>query len=93
MKRLFSKAGTKNNIFLYFTLFIYSLGGVFAKKASRNPSFSTGFFLFYGLTLAVLAAYALLWQQVLKRMPLATAFSNKAITVVFGMLWGAFFFQ
>ena len=33
------------------------------------------------------------WQQVIKRIPLTTAFANKAVTVVWGLVWGALFFR
>lgn len=40
----------------------------------------------------MLGGYAIGWQQILKRMPLTVAFANKAITVVWGMLWGFLLF-
>ena len=36
--------------------------------------------------------YAIGWQQIIKRMPLSTAFANQAITVVWGIFWGIVFF-
>lgn len=33
------------------------------------------------------------WQQIIKRLPLTTAFANKAVTVVWGIIWGALFFK
>lgn len=61
--------------------------------ASGQDSFSIGFFMFYGLELAILVIYALLWQQVLKFIPLTVAFCNKAITIIWGMVWGALIFN
>ena len=34
----------------------------------------------------------LLWQQVLKRMPLTVAFANKAVVIIWGIVWGMLFF-
>ena len=51
------------------------------------------FILYYGLMLAILAIYAFAWQQVIKRLPLTTAFANKAVTVVWGMVWGVVAFK
>ena len=31
--------------------------------------------------------------KIIKRLPLTTAFANKAITVVWGIVWGALFFD
>jgi drug/metabolite transporter (DMT)-like permease len=39
-----------------------------------------------------LFVYALVWQQMLKRLPLVTAYANKAVTVVWGIIWGYVFF-
>ena len=41
----------------------------------------------------MLAFYAVGWQQIIKRLPLTTAFANKAVTVVWGMVWGLLFFH
>ncbi|WP_241158133.1 hypothetical protein [Adlercreutzia sp. ZJ138] len=54
---------------------------------------SVSFFLFYVGMLFVLGIYAIGWQQILKRLPLTVAFANKAVTVIWGMLWGAVFFN
>ncbi len=74
---------------LHFILLLYSFVGVFMKLAFKNEFLSLGFFLFAGLAVLFLGIYALLWQQVLKKMPLTVAFTNKAICIVWGMLWGA----
>lgn len=50
------------------------------------------FILFYGLVLLDMAVYAVLWQQILKKIPLSAAFSNKAVTIIWGMLWGFILF-
>ena len=36
--------------------------------------------------------YAVIWQQIIKRLPLTMAFANKAVTVVWGLIWGAVVF-
>ena len=76
---------------LHFILLLYSFVGVFMKLAFQNEMFSFQFFLFAGLAVLFLGIYALIWQQVLKKMPLTVAFTNKAICIVWGMLWGALF--
>lgn len=83
----------KNFLFLHMVLFVYSLGSIFSKLASKQEFLSFKFILFYGLVLFVLAFYAVMWQQVLKRMNLITAYANKAVTVVWGLIWGALLFQ
>ncbi len=70
----------------------FSLGGVFSKFAAREEFLSGRFFLLYGGVLAVLALYSLAWQQILKHLPLTMAYSNKAMTILWGMLYGSIFF-
>jgi drug/metabolite transporter (DMT)-like permease len=60
--------------------------------ASAEEFLSLAFILYYSLFLAVLFVYALLWQQILKRFPLTVAFANKAITILWGIVWGVLFF-
>ena len=76
---------------LHFILLLYSFVGVFMKLAFQNEMFSFNFFLFAGLAVLFLGIYAIIWQQVLKKLPLTVAFTNKAICIVWGMLWGALF--
>ncbi len=87
------RSTVKDYLLLYIALLLYSVNGIFAKLASKNQFLSAEFFCYYGLVLLILFIYAVLWQQVLKKMPLTTAFSNKSVTVVFGMLWGTLLFQ
>ena len=50
------------------------------------------FILLYGGMLVILFIYAIGWQQILKRLSLSMAFANKAVTVIWGMVWGFFIF-
>ena len=88
-----AKDRIKSYILLHIVLLLYSMGGICSKLAAGQSFLSLKFILFYGILLLNLAVYALLWQQILKRLPLVTAYANKAITVIWGMLWGYLFFQ
>ena len=77
---------------LHIVLLLYSLGGIFAKYAGMAPFMSGRFILCYGVVLLNLAFYAIMWQQVLKRIPLITAYANKAATIIWGFLWGMLIF-
>ena len=61
--------------------------------ASQNEFLSLKFCLFYGMSIFILGIYAIFWQQILKKFDLTTAFFNKAITILWGMLWGVLFFK
>ena len=79
-------------IALHLLLLIYSLSGFFSKNASTKPFLSFEFCALYAGMLFVLVVYAIGWQQILKRLPLTLAFANKAVTIVWGIVWGAVFF-
>ena len=78
---------------LHILLFIYSLGAVCSKIAGTQSFLSVKFIIFYGFVLFGFVCYALFWQQILKKLPLVTAYANKAITVVWGLLWGMLVFK
>ena len=86
------KSNVKMYVLLHALMFLFSLSPVCSKLAGRQPFLSVPFFVFYGLVIVILGVYALAWQQVIKRMPLTTAYANKAVTVVWGMVWGMILF-
>lgn len=88
-----NKSKIASFVMLHAILLMYSFCSVFSKFAAGAEFMSFQFILCYGLMMIVLAAYALLWQQVLKRMPLTTAFANKGVVIIWGMIWGALFFS
>lgn len=83
----------KKYIPLHMLLLFYSFCSVFSKLASTQEFMSGKFVLYYFFSLIILGIYAILWQQALKKIPLTTAFINKAITVVWGMILGLVFFH
>lgn len=78
---------------LHILLMVYSTSGIFSKLAAQETFLSFKFCLFYGAVIALLGIYAIFWQQIIKRLPLTTAFANKAVTVVWGIVWGIVFFH
>lgn len=79
-------------IALHIMLIVFSMAAVCSKLAGRQEFMSFKFILFYGLVILSLGVYAIGWQQVIKRMPLTAAYANKAITVVWGIIWGIIIF-
>ena len=77
---------------LHLLLMVYSMSGILSKLAAGEDFFSPKFLALYAGILALLGLYAIGWQQILKRLPLTTAFSNKAVTIVWGIVWGVLFF-
>lgn len=81
-----------NYLLLYSGIIIYSLSSVMSKTAAGHSVSSWKFFAFYGLALSFLGVYALLWQQILKCFSLITAYSNRPLVTILGMVWGWLFF-
>lgn len=80
-------------LLLQILLMVYSLFGICSKLAAQQPFLSFKFIMYYGIVILNLAIYAVCWQQIIKRIPLVTAFANKAVTVIWGLIWGKIFFQ
>ena len=91
MKNRKPRYNFKMLIMLHAILLIYSLGGYFSKTAAQADFFGIKFVVCYAAVLLILGVYAIAWQQIIKRVPLTTAYANKAVTVVWGIIWGFFF--
>ncbi len=83
----------KTLVLLHFILMFYSFGGILSKLAASQTFFTPQFCLCYGGIIVLLGFYALAWQQIIKKVPLTTAFANKAVTVAWGLLWGRLIFH
>lgn len=87
------KSKTTVLLALHILLTVYSLSGVLSKLASGFSFSDIGFYLCYCGIIALLGVYAIGWQQIIKRLPLTTAYANKAVTVVWGIIWGILLFS
>ncbi len=80
-------------IVLHLMLAVYALSTVFSKFAAQEEHLTFRFFLFYGLVILLLGLYAIGWQQIIKRLPLTVAYANKAVSVIWGCIYGMIFFK
>ena len=87
------KSQYKVLLLLHILLMVYSFGGIFSKSAAFEDFLSFKWCLYYGGVILLMAIYALGWQQIIKRMPLTSAYANKAVTTVWGLVWGVLFFK
>lgn len=92
MKETFGKKAAGLFAVLHICLLFSSLSGICSKMAA-NQTDIRGFVLWYGGVLAIMAVYAVVWQQILKRMPLTVAYANKPVSLIWGMIWGALVFK
>ncbi len=86
-------SSAKIYILLHLFLMGYSISGILSKLAAGEALFSPAFVLLYGGEILILFLYAIGWQQFIKRIPLSLAYANKAVTVVWGCIWGVFIFH
>ena len=77
----------KKIVILQMIIVIYCCSTVVAKFASAEAFSSTRFWILYGTEIVILGIYALLWQQIIKHFPITIAYANRAI----GLLWSVVF--
>ena len=82
----------KTVLLLQLLLAVFSFGGVFSKLAAGEEFLSLKFCAYYGGLILLLGIYAIAWQQIIKRLPLTFAYANKAVGVIWGLVWGILFF-
>ncbi len=80
-------------VIMHILLLCYSTEGIISKLAAKEAFLSFRFMMLYGIILLILAVYALGWQQIIKHLPLTSAYANKAVTVVWGIVWGVLVFH
>ncbi|MBR4832390.1 MAG: transporter [Butyrivibrio sp.] len=87
------KIGIVDILQLQSAVIIYSLSTVAANLASKNDFLSLRYILFFGLEFVILGIYAIVWQQMIKKFQLSVAYANKALTLMWSMLWNFVIFS
>lgn len=92
------KWALKDILALQAVFIVYSISSIVAKLASAQLStlqsvFTVKFMILGILEVGILGFYALLWQQVIKKWELSVAYANKAMTLLWGLLWGLLIFH
>jgi len=82
-----------NYLFLHISICFFSFTGVVAKFASQTTFFSLKFILLYGLELGITFVYALLWQQIIKHLPISVAYANRSVVIIWSLVWAVVFFS
>ena len=78
---------------LHLAILVYSFSAVFMKYAALADFLSFRFFIFYALVLVCLAIYAIFWQQILKHFKLSFAHINRAVGMLWTVVFGVLFFK
>ena len=71
---------------------VYACVGICTKMAALQTPFSWPYLLWFAGAVAIIGIYAILWQQVLRRIELSTAYMFKGTTLIFTMLIAALLF-
>ncbi len=95
MRKKYTLKNNKIIVFLILHIFLLvtSFFGIASKLAAQEEFLSAKFLLYYAIVLLNLFVYAIVWQQLIKHMPLTTAYANKAVSVIWGVVWGCLFFK
>lgn len=72
---------------------LYTVSGIAAKLASNYEFLSLGFVLCYGAEIAILGVYAIVWQQIIKRVDISIAYANRSMAIFWSMLWASVLFH
>lgn len=72
---------------------LYSLVSVLSKLAAGQPFLSLSFLLLVAAAFVCLGVYAVIWQQLIQRTDLSTAYACKGLTVIYGLVWGVLLFR
>ena len=72
--------------------FVYACTSIFTKMASRQEILSWSYLLWIAGAIGVMGVYALLWQQVIARMPISTAYMFKGTSLIFVLLFSVLLF-
>ena len=83
----------KDILLLQGIIMVYSISSVVAKFASGQQFLSAGFILFYGLEIGILGVYAILWQQAIKKFELSIAYANRAMVMLWALIWAVVIFR
>lgn len=86
------KASTVLYIALIGVNLVYACTSIFTKLASRQDMLSWPYLLCIAGAFAVMGIYALLWQQLIARQPLSTAYMFKGTSLIFVLLFSVLFF-
>ena len=79
--------GITSYLLLVTAFLIYSTTGIFTKFASGEEFLSMTYIFFLSMVIVAMGIYAIMWQLILKRVPLSQAYLYKSMTVLFSLFF------
>lgn len=87
------RGNSANSAIILFAVAIYASSGFFSKSASFHAFLSLQYLVYFSGVIIVLGIYAVLWQKILKIVPLSQAYLYKSFGLVFGLMIAHFVFH
>lgn len=72
---------------------VYACTSIFTKMASQQEVLSLPYLLWIAGAVGVMGLYAVLWQQVIARMPVSTAYMFKGTSLIFVLIFSVLLFN
>lgn len=72
---------------------VYACTFIFTKLASQQEVLSSPYLLWIAGAVGVMGLYAILWQQVIARMPVSTAYMFKGTSLIFVLIFSVLLFN
>jgi drug/metabolite transporter (DMT)-like permease len=88
----FAETTMKRYLSLVGVNLIYACTSICTKMASRQEMLSWPYLFWIAGAVGVMGIYALLWQQVIVRMPISTAYLFKGTSLIFVLLFSVLLF-
>ena len=83
---MLSQSKTFRRSILLVNFLIYSCTSIFTKLASQQEFLSIFYILYLAGAIFVMGIYAIIWQQLLKQIPLSDAYMWKGSTIIFTLI-------
>ncbi len=83
----------KHIIALQFAIVIFSLTGVFLKFSAGYDFLSLGYLVLCAVAVFFSGVYAIVWQLLLKKIPLQLAYSTRSTTTIWNLIWASLIFS
>lgn len=88
-----SNISFRSVLMLLVVYLFYSTVSIATKFTSLQEFLSLKYFLGLSIVVTMLGIYAIIWQQILKRIELTTAYMFKGVGLVYVLLFSAFIFK
>ena len=93
MNKAENRVSLKTILILQLAVLFYTLSGVAGKFASGYRFLSFPFIILYGIEIAILGIYAIVWQQIIKHVDLSVAYTNRSLSLMWSMIWSVTLFH